>query len=145
MSYEEVIVPFDYMMYIPNLNISRYTSHEVRKENCILPVVDEPQRNYQELPSIVNGIVDEIFDGLPIEVLDDVDKSVLVANWIQKKMQFIDGKKSNVQGKKYICDEFIGNKSLTSDMLTAIKHNYGVCSAFSKLSVAVLNNPMVNC
>lgn len=94
---------------------------------------------------IVNSIVDEIFNGLPIEELNDVDKSILVANWIQKKMQFIEGKKSHVQGKKYICDEFTTKNGFVGDMLTAIRHNYGVCTAFSKLSVALLNNPKVNC
>lgn len=145
MTYGEVRVPFDYMVHMPNSNVYEYTNHETSEGNCILAGLSDTQRNYQELPNMINSIIDEIFDGLPMEELNEIDKSVLVANWIQKKMQFVDGKESKVQGKKYICNEFTAQNGSKFDMLTAIKHNYGVCTAFSKLSVALLNNPRVNC
>lgn len=145
LNYNSVTVPFDYMMHMPNSKITQFTDHEISEEKSIFVGTNDLQTNYLELPELVNSIVDEIFDGLPMEELDDIDKSVLVANYIQKKMQFIEGKKSNVQGKKYICEEFTTKKGSVYDMLTAIKHNYGVCAAFAKLSVALLNNPKVNC
>lgn len=145
MNYYEVYVPLDYMMHMPNSNVTYYTDNEVREGNCIISGRADNRKSHQELPNMINGIVDEIFGKLPMEELDDVDKSVLVSNWIQRKMQFIEGRKSWVQGKKYICDEFNFNNGDVHDMLTAIQHNYGVCSAFAGLSVALLNNPRVNC
>lgn len=145
LSYNAVTVPFDYMMHMPNSRISRYTNHEVRDGNSIFSGRSDVQNNYPELPNLVNSIVDEIFDGLPMEELDDIDKSVLVSNWIQKNMQYVIGKDSYAAGKKYVCDEVAGQDIKSNDMLTVIKHHYGICTSFAKLSVALLNNPKVNC
>lgn len=145
-SYNFVSVPFDYLMHMPNSNISCYTDNEVKKGNCICVNMMDAQHNYQGLPTEINDIIDEIFDVLPMEKLDDVDKSVLVSNWLQRKMQYVNGKQSYVQGKKYVSDGFIPEKEyVLADMRTAIKHNYGVCSTFARLSAALLNNPRVNC
>ena len=50
MTYDEVRIPFDYMMRVPNSNVFEYTNHEIKEENCILAGLSDLQRNYQELP-----------------------------------------------------------------------------------------------
>ena len=111
MSYDYVTVSFDYMMCIPNSNISSYANHEIREGNCIFAGVIDSQINYPELHGLVNSIIDEIFDELPMEELDDVDKSVSVA----------------IDGKQYVVDntwEITRNPNKMEDSLKAKSFSY---------------------
>ena len=144
--YSSVYIPFDYIMYIPsNDKISGYTCAEtIRTEGRFFCGESAPNCN-SIIRTNVNEILDEILEGLPMEQLDDIDKSILVSNWLQRKMQFVEGRVSNVAGKKYICNAFKGIDHKAGNIETAINEKHGVCAAFARLSCTLLNNPRMNC
>lgn len=142
--YNEVTIPFDYLMYgISTNGINSYNLINLKREN-IISVDSNQQKNYPDLINKVNDIVDEIFGELPIEQLDDIDKSVLVSNWIQKKVQFIEGKVSRVGNKRFVCDDFNASND-KEDIMTIINESFGVCNGIAKLSVALLTHPKIQC
>lgn len=145
-NYSNVYVPFDYIMYIPgNEKINGYTCTEnIREEGRFFGANASLNLNFT-VRADVYKILDEILGNLPVDKLDDIDKSVLVSNWLQKRMQFVEGKVSHAAGKKYICDVFKGRDKDASDIETAIKEKHGICAAFARLSCALLNNPRMNC
>lgn len=144
LAYDEVTVPFDYIMYgIKPTGITSYTIANIRRGNIIIPKADY-QIAYPNIQNQVESIIDEIFGQIPMEQLDDIDKSILVSNWIQRNIQFIEGKISYVNGKKFICEEYSATDD-RGDIMTAIDKHLGVCNAIAKLSVALLSNPKVGC
>lgn len=144
LNYDEVTVPFDYFMYgIVQKGITSYNIVNSRRNN-IVTVDSSQQKPYPNMQDKINSIIDEIFSQLPIEQLDDVDKNVLVSNWIQRNIQFIEGKVSNVGNRKFICDDFEATDD-REDIMTIIDKRFGVCNGISKLSVALLSNPRVGC
>lgn len=144
LNYDEVTVPFDYLMHgISQEKINKYNLINFKRGN-IVTVDFNQQKNYPELVEKINHITDEILEGLPVEKLNDIDKSVLVSNWIQKHIQFIEGKVSNVGNKKFICENLTENED-KEDIMTVITKKYGVCNGIAKLSAALLNSPKMNC
>ena len=149
LDYNEVNVPFDYIMYgIKHIGINNYSSGQ--NKNNIFSITGEYQENHSNIQEKVNSIIDEIFGQIPLEKLDDIDKSVLVSNWIQKNIQFVEGYISEVGEKKYICDDIIDGKKFpypdgNGDILQIANNHFGVCRGIARLSVALLSNPKVGC
>ena len=144
LNYEEVTIPFDYIMYIKQIKgITGYNLMHTTNKN-IITIDTNKQKSYPNIQEIVNSIIDEIFGRLPMNQLDDIDKSVLVSNWIQKNIQFIKGKITNVAGRLFICDDYEPSDD-TEDIMTVANKHFGVCNGIAKLSVALLSNPRVGC
>lgn len=142
--YDEVTVPYDYLMYIKNSEgIHKYSTTNF-KSGKIIESGESKQYAYPDMKEKIDSIIDEIFGNLAMEALDDVDKSVLVSNWIQKNIQFIEGKISTVKNKRYICEDF-NSKDDIEDVKTIMDKKFGVCNGIAKLSVALLSNPRVGC
>lgn len=135
---------FDYIMYGINPNgITAYNLVNLKRDN-IVTIGRNQQKAYPNIQDRVNGIIDEIFGQLPMEQLDEIDKNVLVSNWIQRYIQFIDGKISNSGGKRFICDDFNATDD-REDIMTILDKHFGVCNGIAKLFVALLSNPRVGC
>jgi len=144
LNYNGVTVPFDYIMYgIEPKGIKYYNLVNYRQDN-IIKVNSNQQKAYPDIQDKVNIIIDEIFGQLPMEQLDEIDKNILVSNWIQKNIQFVEGKISNAGGKRFICDEFEAT-DMGEDIMTVLNKRFGMCNAIAKLSVALLSNPRVGC
>lgn len=82
--------------------------------------------------------------------LTDVEKIILVSNYLQMYCQFIEGKDSSVGDDIYIVDnineDVIPNPiSISREELgnpkTALFHNFGVCRTFADATTLLLNNP----
>ena len=144
LSFDEATIPFDYIMYGINRNgITAYNLVNLKRDN-IVTVDSNQQKAYPNIQDRVNGIIDEIFGQLPMEQLDEIDKNVLVSNWIQRYIQFIEGKVSTSRGKRFICDNYKSTDD-TEDIMTILDKHFGVCNGIAKLSVALLSNPRVCC
>lgn len=84
------------------------------------------------------------------EVLTDVEKIILVSNYLQKYCQFIEGKESHVGNDIYVLDDVqdensVNPKNVTQivlgDSKTALFNNFGVCRTFADATTLLLNNP----
>lgn len=145
LSFDESTIPFDYIMYGVDPNgITKYNLQTEKQDNIVKILPQHSQKKYLNIQDKINCIIDEIFGQLPMEQLDEIDKNVLVSNWIQRYIQFIAGKVSEVGSKEFICDDFKANDD-TGDIMTIIDKHFGVCDGIAKLSVALLSNPRVNC
>lgn len=144
LGFDEVTIPFDYIMYgIQPIGITEYNTSNFRRNNIVTTDTNR-QKAYPNIVECVNSIIDEIFGQIPMEQLDDIDKSILVSNWIQRKIQFIEGKISKAGGKQFICDEYNATDD-REDIMTVLDKHFGVCNGIAKLSVALLSNPKVGC
>lgn len=87
----------------------------------------------------------EIDEWVKIPNLTLVDKVVLVANYLQRNMQYVQGEVSYAKGKKYIAkgiqESDYGSYESAATML---KYHIGHCQAFSKIAMLMLNNPKMN-
>lgn len=144
LNFGETVVPFDYLMWIKNISAVTETVYRNINESKIIKTDNNKYLIDENICKQLNNIIDEIFADLPLQDLDDIDKSVLVSNWIQKHIQFIEGKISHVNGREYYCDNFDSNSDLHS-IKTVVEKRYGVCESIAKLSVALLSNPKVGC
>ena len=141
-NYNDVIIPFDYIMYgikKNNINLSTASYYNGRPHSTPL-VIDY---DLDELRDIVSKTVDEIFGNLDMQALDDIDKSVLISNYIQKHMQYIDTNESTIQDNIYYCDSYPNYD--TADVYNVINNHYGVCDGFAQLTCLLLNHPLVGC
>ena len=82
--------------------------------------------------------------------LTQVEKIILVSNYLQMYCQFIEGKESHVGEDVYIVDDMkedmIPNPTSISkeelgDPKTALFYNFGVCRTFADATTLLLNNP----
>lgn len=87
----------------------------------------------------------EIDEWLKIPDLTLVDKVVLVANYLQRNMQYVEGEVSYAKGKKYIAKGILeSNYGSYRSITTMLKYHIGHCQAFSKIAMLMLNNPKMN-
>ena len=86
------------------------------------------------------------------EVLTDVEKIVLVSNYLQKYCQFIEGKESHVGNDIYVLDDAQDENSVNpenvtqyvlGDPKTALFNNFGLCRTFADATTLLLNNPFL--
>ncbi len=84
----------------------------------------------------------EIDKWMQIPDLTDVDKVVLVANFLQRNVQYVSGEVSEAKGKKYIAKGMVERDF--QSVTTLLNHHVGQCCAFSKVAMLMLNNPKMN-
>ena len=142
LNYKYATIPFDYIMYgVKSNKVDISTTIGEKNDQRALDTAF--RYDFIELRNMISKIVDEIFYDLDMNSLDDIDKSILVSNWIQKNMQYIDGEKSNVNGTIYYCDNY--PKVERDDVFNLAYNHYGVCSSFAQLTSLILNHPSVGC
>ncbi len=112
---------------IVSINLSGLDSNDFSKENM----------------ELVEKEIDEWLEKIPD--LTPVDKIVLVANYLQKNMQYVQGQNSHAAGKTYRAEGIHeGDYGSFSSASTMLKHHIGHCQAFSKIAMLMLNNPKMN-
>lgn len=87
----------------------------------------------------------EIIESINSKYLSDLDKCILVSNYIQSKVQYVEeGFKSYVD-RVYIIEalEEVTREKVGS-VETVINENYGLYMAIANLKTLLLNNPIMN-
>lgn len=146
LTFDEVVIPYDYYMYMENKRgITEYGYRYVNNNGVV--TYDSSRDSVLSLIGIdykIEQVLDEIFSGIDINELTDVDKSILISNWLQKNVQFFEGKESKVGDRLFICDDYNERYDLENPSTLLDKH-VGVCAAFSKVSLLLLMHPKVGC
>lgn len=101
------LVPIDY--FINNSNVNSYHHLSYASQN----VVDSFCNNANS-----------------IEDLTEIDKIILISNYLQSSVQYCNGKITTANGKKYET-AYDGNREDFSSPNTVIEKNYGNCAAIS--------------
>lgn len=149
---------YEYIMHIKNdesnINLSyfsvfgrndSYLYYASNGENSIT-LHPSSFKGISDLQKKIYQIIDEIFKGINIDELSDLDKSILVSNYIQNNIQYIEGKSSFGDNKEYICEKIINKNGESHYLINLLNgNNYGVCGPISLLTVLLLDNPIVKC
>ena len=88
LTFDEVVIPYDYYMYMENKRgITEYGYRYVNNNGVV--TYDSSRDSVLSLTGIdykIKQVLDEIFSGIDINELTDVDKSILISNWLQKNV-----------------------------------------------------------
>lgn len=88
--------------------------------------------------------IKEIINSIQNQTLSDLDKYILVSNYIQSKVQYVESGLKSHADKVYIIDA--NPKDVTSEKVgsieTVINENYGLCMAIANTTTLLLNNPI---
>lgn len=88
----------------------------------------------------------EIIQSVDSEELSDLDKCILVSNYLQSKVQYVEGGLKSHADKVYIIEadeEEVTSKKVGS-IESVINENYGLCMAIANTTTLLLNNPIMN-
>ncbi len=86
--------------------------------------------------------VKEIIQSMKIPK-NDIQKCLLISNYIQSKVQYIDGTETNANGKIYVVDKQLINQEC--DYIDQVIFNhYGTCMSIANTTTLLLNNPWMN-
>lgn len=134
-------IPLSYCMWNPvfgdtcNVHCFRFTDYDT------MVSVNGDKVLHKETLEKVSEIIGKINYGN----LSDLDKCTLVSNYIQSRVQFVEGMESYAD-KVYIVDANEEDVTLekVSSVDTVLNHNYGLCVAISNVTTLLLNNPTFN-
>ena len=88
----------------------------------------------------------KIIQSIDSEELSDLDKCILVSNYLQSKVQYVeDGLKSHAD-KVYIIEalEEEVTREKVGSIESVINENYGLCMSIANTTTLLLNNPIMN-
>lgn len=90
--------------------------------------------------------VREILTQIDNENLTDIDKCILVSNYLQSKVQYIEDGYESHADKIYIIEanEQDVTKEKVGSLNSVINENYGLCIAIANATTLLLNNPILN-
>lgn len=81
------------------------------------------------------------------EKLTDIEKIIIICNYIERYCQFIEGAQSHLGKDIYQLDDKIVLEQIKNDALdnpaTALLNNFGVCRTFAQAITLLLNNPYI--
>ena len=81
------------------------------------------------------------------EKLTDIEKIIIVCNYIERYCQFIEGAQSHLDKEIYQLDDKIVLEQIKNDALhnpvTALIRNFGVCKTFARTITLLLNNQYI--
>lgn len=88
----------------------------------------------------------EIIKSVDLEGLSDLDKCLLVSNYLQSKVQYVeDGLKSHADRVYVIeADEDEVTNQKVSSIQSVVNENFGKCMAIANTTTLLLNNPIMN-
>lgn len=133
LNYEKIGVPPEYSQW--GIQFKHY---RVPIDSIVVNEDDFEKQNMDILEK-------EIDEWVKIPDLTLVDKVVLVANYLQRNMQYVEGEVSDAKGKKYIAKGILeSNYGNYRSVTTMLKYHIGHCQAFSKIAMLMLNNPKMN-
>lgn len=132
--------PFSYCMWNPNINSEANVDFYRNNFNLICDMNTANATNKISKDFLLK--TKEIIEKLNKENLSDIEKIIIVSNYLQSKVQYVEGIRSNAD-KIY---EIQTNEVLKSDDLTqtVIEENYGTCGAITGATTLLLNNPTFN-
>lgn len=144
---------YEYIMYAKDNKVSDFyipimeENHFLCNKSAInLTLNPSSFENLQSLQEEIYRIINAIFKGLNVLELDDLDKSIIVSNYIQNNIQYIAGRISSGDNKEYICERFKGDAPESHWLINLLnENNYGVCGNISLLTLLLLDNPLVKC
>lgn len=88
----------------------------------------------------------EIIQSIGSKELSDLDKCILVSNYLQSKVQYVeDGLKSHAD-RVYVIEaneEEVTNQKVSS-IQSVVNENFGKCMAIANTTTLLLNNPIMN-
>lgn len=90
--------------------------------------------------------VKEIINNINMSNLSDVDKCLLVSNYLQSKVQYVEGGLESHADKTYVIDAKLEEvtREKVGSVRTVLNENYGLCMAISNTTTLLLNNPVFN-
>lgn len=132
MDYEKVFIPLEYCQW--GIKTHKFVGPNSKSFCCY-----DNELSKEDLKKIDN----QIDEWLKIPNLTLVDKVILVSNYLQENMQFVEGKISKSRNKKYIAKDLKNEKDFGNSAQLLNKH-IGHCEAFSKIALLMLNNPKMN-
>lgn len=138
----ELEIPLSYMMWGPKEKEKMKISHFFDDEKK----VPYDEMYYQEISKTeLNNLKKLIYDiCYRFKDYDDVDKIILVSNYIQNRMQYV-LKKVKCNNGVYVIDENLSiNNYMVANLYNALDKGYGICSSISSLSMLMLNNKILN-
>ena len=148
--YSNIMVPDTYVMWGVKHNnvIGAYTRLYHSGEGYGIHPIKHDDETINEVKRVASMISE-----FP-EDLTDVEKMILVSNYLQMYDQFIEGEESTVGDERYILDQVLENSKLLAEgkaieklletPKTALMNHFGVCSTFAYASTLLLNNPWVH-
>lgn len=90
--------------------------------------------------------IKEIIQNINSSELSDIDKCILVSNYLQSKVQYVANSLKSHADKVYVIEA--DEKDVTSKKVgsvdSVINENYGLCMAISNTTTLLLNNPIMN-
>ena len=128
--YDSISIPIDYMMWMREYKKSVFVREpdiRLKKGNYERQIGKDPnEENADKLYQNINKILDEIFENINLSEISDLDKIILVCNWIQRNISF---------------PNMIDHGTLQG----VIEKRVGRCHEISELTEVLLNNPRVRC
>ena len=90
--------------------------------------------------------IKEIIQSINSNELSDLDKCILVANYLQSKVQYVESGLKSYADKIYVieADEEQVTSQKVGSINTVINENYGLCMAIANATTLLLNNPIMN-
>jgi len=135
-------IPLSYFMWGIKFNDSCNIRCVRYRENDTMTSVNGDNLLYKD--TLIK--LKEIINSVHSENLTDLDKCLLVSNYLQSKVQYVqDGLKSYAD-KVYIIEAFpeeVTSKKVAS-INSVINENYGLCTAIANTTTLLLNNPIMN-
>ena len=90
--------------------------------------------------------IKEILKEMNTSNLSDLDKCILISNYLQSKVQYVEGGFESHADKIYVIDA--NKEEVTSEKVgsvnSVINENYGLCMAIANTTTLLLNNPIFN-
>ena len=138
-------IPNSYIQWGANrksLNLGNIRVHNILMANtydCADKTYNYPS---EEAFEQINRIIDEF---CKIPNLTFIDKVVLVANYLQQNVQFVEGKVSHAIDGDYVCEDFSFEKYGGVDKIDNVLFDgIGKCNCISRTMMLMLNNPKMN-
>ena len=119
-------LPLSYIMWNPNIDKECNVLSYLSKENISMSSSINGNKKVTKETLIR---IKEIVESLNTSNLNDIDKCILISNYLQSKVQF---KKD------------FGENHLSGKIETVINKNYGVCTGIASATTLLLNNPIFN-
>jgi len=90
--------------------------------------------------------IKQIIQNIKSEGLSDLDKCIIVSNYIQSKVQYVEDGLKSYADRVYVMEAEKEQVTLekVSSIDTVINENYGLCMAIANTTILLLNNPIMN-
>lgn len=104
------------------------------------------EKLYRETLLRVKEIISIIKNSVQSSELTDLDKCILVSNYLQSKVQYVEDGFKSYADKVYVveADASEVTREKVGSVNTVLNENYGLCMAIANATTLLLNNPIMN-